>query len=294
MKTGLKKILHHLPFKRHLFLGFRLFLRLPESVWKHLYFNGIFKVSLPGSASFKMMHYGYQLENELFWKGVNHGWEKYSVGLWNKLVLNSEVIIDVGANTGIYSLLAKALNPSSKVFAFEPVERVFSKLKKNCFLNQYNIQCEQLALSNYNGEAVFYDIPEYEHIYSVTINKNLNDPAISVKETKVETKTLDTYLLENGLDRIDLIKIDVEIHEPEVLEGFKQGLKKYKPTLLIEILTPEVGKRVETLVGSLGYLYFNIDENKGIRQTPSIGKSDYYNYLLCTPEIADVLELVYK
>ena len=88
------------------------------------------------------------------------------------------------------------------------------------------------------------------------------------------------------------MKIDVELHEAEVLEGMGAYLREWKPTMLIEILSDEVGQKVEILINDMGYLYFNINENGGIRQVTHIGKSDYYNYLLCSPEKASFLKLI--
>ena len=69
------------------------------------------------------------------------------------------------------------------------------------------------------------------------------------------------------------------MHEPEVIEGFEEYLKKFKPTLLIEILNDEVADKLKYLFRELDYLYFNIDERKGVKQVAEISKSDYYNFL---------------
>ncbi len=237
------------------------------------------------------MHYGFEIENEIFWRGLENGWEKVSVGLWIQLCDRSNIIFDIGANTGVYSLIAKAVNPDARVFAFEPVARVFDKLIKNCNLNKFDITCYQKAVSNFTGKAVIFDTGE-DHILSVTVNKNLQSPSLAVKESVIETVTLRQVVEENKLTKIDLMKIDVETHEPEVLEGFGEYLKGFRPTLLIEVLNDEVGARVGELTRGLGYLYFNIDENKGIRQVDKVAHSDYYNYLICSNEIAQQLKLV--
>ena len=90
------------------------------------------------------------------------------------------------------------------------------------------------------------------------------------------------------------MKIDVETHEPEVLEGFNKYLSIYRPILLIEILNNEVGQKVNDIITGLDYLFFNIDENGGIRQVKKINKSDYYNYLCCNEKIAIELGLINK
>ncbi len=80
MKYFFKKIYSALPFKKQIFLVLRLF-SLPEGIFKHLYFEGLISV-LIGKSVFKIYHYGYQLENELFWKGIEGGWEKVSMQIW--------------------------------------------------------------------------------------------------------------------------------------------------------------------------------------------------------------------
>ena len=82
------------------------------------------------------------------------------------------------------------------------------------------------------------------------------------------------------------MKIDVETHEPEVLEGFSLYLSSYKPTFLIEILNDEVGEKVQNLVKDLGYLYFYIDEEKGLIQVKKVKRYDNFNYLFCSKETA--------
>jgi FkbM family methyltransferase len=189
---------------------------------------------------------------------------------------DSETILDIGANTGIYALVAKAVNPRSKVYAFEPQPMFFKLLQQNVSLNNFDIGCEEKAVSNQNAEITIED-------YSGEV------PSIKVKGT-----TLDAFIETKGIRKIDLIKIDVESFEPEVLEGFSTYLSRFKPTILLEILNVNVATKVYELVKDLGYLYFNIDEAGAIRQTDKIEKSDYLNYLLCSTEVAIKLGLTPK
>ncbi|MGZ6520119.1 MAG: FkbM family methyltransferase, partial [Bacteroidia bacterium] len=147
-------------------------LKFPENIYRHLYFEDVFTVKSE-SYKFLITHYGFQLENEIFWKGLTNGWEKVSMKLWIELSKKSAVILDIGANTGIYSLVSKTVNPTAEVFAFEPVERIYNKLEKNNKLNNYDIHCFELALSDKNGEAIIYD-PLTPHVYSVAVNKNIS------------------------------------------------------------------------------------------------------------------------
>ena len=154
MKRIIKFIYSCVPFKDFFFKGLKKVWQPPESVYKHLHFHGVFRVNVNEKKGFKIMHYGFEIENEIFWNGLGKSWESVSLNLWKELCLNSTVIFDIGANTGVYSLVAKSLNPSAKVFAFEPVERVFKKLLYNIQINKYNIICFQKAVSNSIGKAI--------------------------------------------------------------------------------------------------------------------------------------------
>jgi FkbM family methyltransferase len=293
LRGSLKGFLHALydraPLKQPLFELARRVGTPPERLYRHLLFRGVFETRVD-DRSFLMQHYGFQVENELFWSGLNGRWEGASLSLWTRLCRTAQVIIDVGANTGVYALAAKAINPSAKVIAFEPVERVFTKLRHNCALNHFDVICEPVALSDEDGEATIYDLDSV-HTYSVTINKNLHGPETSVVERRVKTVKLDTYIDQHAVERIDLLKIDVETHEPEVLAGFREHLAVMRPAMLVEVIRPEVARRLEELVAPLGYQYFDIDETKGPRQVPRITVSRDLNYLLCSPEQARALHL---
>ncbi|HSY60471.1 MAG TPA: FkbM family methyltransferase [Cytophaga sp.] len=293
MKVLLKKIYSILPFKKEAFTLLKLIWAPDESIYRHLYFKDVFTVKVNSTKKFKIKHYGFELENIIFWSGLTKGWEKESIKLWIKLCKEADVIVDIGANTGIYSLVAKTIKPAATVYAFEPVNRVYKKLIENIQLNNFDIHAYEQAASNTCGTATIYDT-DSEHTYSVTVNKNMFSNETNVIESTIETITLDSFIKKNKIEKIDLIKIDVETHEAEVLEGFSDFLSAHKPSMLIEILTDEIGKKIETLVKDMNYLYFNIDEAGNIRQVPNLSKSDFYNYLFCNPQTADKLNLPYK
>jgi hypothetical protein len=113
-----------------------------------------------------------------------------------------------------------------------------------------------------------------------------------VKEFEIDTITLKDFIEKQGMTKIDLMKIDVETHEPEVLEGMREYLGKFNPVMLIEILNEEVAAKLNKLLAGLDYLYFNIDENNGVRQVKEVTKSDYYNFLFCKKEAALKLGLI--
>lgn len=290
----MRHVYEFIPFKQGIFSIARHFWQPGDRLNNITYFEGDFDVKVDGHGSFRMRNYGYGflIENELFWRGLYKGHEKLSMELWAKLCRDSDVILDVGANTGIYSLVAKTVNPKARIFAFEPIKRVYEKLAANVALNNFEIKCFEEGVSNRDGTATIYDLPA-SHIYSVTIGGSIHGANVETVPTEIKTVRLDTAITRQGLQNVDLIKIDVETHEPEVMEGFGDLLDRFRPTILIEILNDEIGEKVERSVAGKGYLYFNIDDKQNsLRRTDSIRKSDLYNYLLCTEETAKMLGLI--
>lgn len=197
-------------------------IKLPHFIYKHLHFKGKFKVKI----GFYINHYGYCLENDLFLGGLSK-----EMQIWARLCKKANVILDIGANTGIFSLIAKTVNPQAKTYAFEPISRIAKRFRENCELNNFDIACSEIALSNYDGKGKIYDRLT-ENPYSSTVNKDPfpNAPSV-IKE--IEVRRLSTFIEENNLN-VDLMKIDVEYDEFEVLEGMGEYLYSMKPSMIIE------------------------------------------------------------
>ena len=292
MKKLFKKFYKLIPFKKQIFQIVKHFWVPPHSIFKHLHFIGNFKVQIGTTVSFKIKHHGSEIENDIFWKGINAGWEKVSMQLWIQLCKNSNIVLDIGANTGIYALTAKALNPNAQVYAFEPLTQIFRKLKANNDLNNFDILCIEKAVSDKNGKAIIYETGN-DLITAATMNAETRKYGALDVETEIETITLDTFVSDNHLGKIDLIKVDVETYEPNVLEGYKNYLAVHRPNFLIEVLTDDVGQKLQKIFDGLGYCYFNIDDRNGkIRKTDTITKSDHFNYLITNGDTAKKLNLL--
>ncbi|MDO9373193.1 MAG: FkbM family methyltransferase [Ferruginibacter sp.] len=285
MKRLLKQCYEAMPFKKAMFMALKKIWSPPVNVYRHLHFKDTITVDVDQSHSFKMVHYGHELENELFWKGLHNGWEKYSMRTWSRLCSSADVIFDIGANTGLYSLVAKTQNAGADVHAFEPFGAIHKKLQHNADLNDYNIKCNRLAVSDYTGDAVIYTA-DPEFAYSVTVNQNLWATEGEAIKLDIKTVTLKDYIEGNNIRHIDLMKIDVETHEPEVMAGFGEYFRRFKPVLLIEILNNEVADRLGPYFPSDEFDFYNIDERVGIKKVGSLSKSDYYNFLVVPREKA--------
>lgn len=291
----LKRIAKHtyeaIPFKQPVFSLVRSIAKLPEPVFRHLHFKGTITVPVGENASFRMVHHGYVIENELFWRGLD-GWEKVSLELWRRLSARSKVIFDIGANTGVFGLLAQAANPEAVVVAVEPVERIFEKLRKNIALNGERVKGVHAAVSDHKGTAVLYDMTESEHVLSVSLNKEWNKASTQLRPVEVPCLTVMDLVEMTGAGTVDLLKIDVETHEPAVLRGFEALLRKDRPTMLIELLTEEVAREVAGLINGLDYVYYNIDDvTWPPPRVEALSRSGHFNYLICRPEVATSIGL---
>ena len=220
------------------------------------------------------------VETDLFWNGFGNGYEGTSLQIWRRLVQHAQVILDVGANTGIYALVASCLNPTATILALEPVERVFHRLQRNIELNGRNVTLEKLAASDTTGEAVIYDLSS-DHEYTASLDHSMLKNCSGVVEYSVPTKRLDDILSDAGVKSVDLIKIDVELAEPQVLLGMGEFLSRCKPTLLIEVLTEGVAREITEITRDLGYNIFRVVEQLGLEPTSQIrATGQERNYLL--------------
>lgn len=285
------KMYHILPCKNVICYLLRKLPLNKEKFYKDYKFNGPFRVKFNSGQTFKMIHHRTTIENEIYWKGIDNGWEKVSIGVWKELAKNSNVIVDIGANTGVYSLIAASANHQADIYAFEPSKRVFEKLKRNIYINQFDVQAFDIALSNKKGTAIFYDVI-FEHQYSASLNESMLESDEGKVEVEVQTDTLDGFFELQKVDKVDLVKVDVEKHECEVLEGMKKIIDRDRPTLLIEILDDVIGEYVDNMLSPYGYLYFDIDEKTSPRKVENLRKSAHYNYLICLESVARELKLI--
>ncbi|WP_162128476.1 FkbM family methyltransferase [Flavobacterium phycosphaerae] len=274
------------PFKKEFCFLLRKIATPNKKIYRKLNFNGVFTVTVTEEKNFKIQNHEYLfIEKCLFWKGLYGEWEKNSLKVWSALAKESEYIFDVGANTGVYSLLAKCLNPTSTIYAFEPVDRIYQKLNHNIQLNGYDIHTSNHAVSNTNGEAILYD-----HDTAHTTTASLTNPGdTSNTKTipqKVTVTTLDSFITQNEIPKIDLIKIDVETFEVEVLEGLQEHLKRFRPSMLIEILNETIADGIAKLIGDMDYEFYSINETDGITKMDKICRNNSLNYLICTPEVS--------
>ena len=226
------------------------------------------------------------IEKEIQLFGLYGYFEKESLKLWANLCRKSNVIIDIGANTGVYSILAKSNNSHAKVLAIEPISTNFQVLSANVKLNKFDINCEQLALSDVNGTAKMYMFKDkLNYMTSINSNRYEGNPEIiqgkEIVEVEVPLERFSVLFDKYKFTSLDLIKIDVEGHEVQVLSSMISLIVQFKPNILVEILSDEVATSLNLLFKDLGYYYIEIDEVTIPKLVAKLNENHHHNYLLC-------------
>ena len=148
------------------------------------------------------------------------------------------VFLDIGANIGQYTLLAAhRVGPTGRVYSFEPSGRMYSELQYNVALNNLSDNCflNQVAVSEKKGSAQLSRYEPGAEVFGSLGNQHWANRSI-VGSEEVKTITLDAYVLENHIPKIDLIKIDIEGGELPALRGAERILSQPDaPTIVLEM-----------------------------------------------------------
>lgn len=235
------------------------------------------------------------MENVILEKGIYGDWEKESLKIWSHLSKIANVIIDIGANTGIFSMLAQNNNPNAKVIAIEPVDINFEVLSKNISQNKFPVIAEKIALSDKEGTAKMFMLKDrLNYMTSVNDDRYANAPHVKgnheVVEIEVPIKPFSFVFEKNQLNKIDLIKIDVEGHEFAVLHSMLPYLEEYKPTILIEIIGDENAIALNEMFKNLNYKFVSIDEVNSSREVDKLWDNNHHNFLVCDFETINFLK----
>jgi FkbM family methyltransferase len=169
---------------------------------------------------------------------VNGIFEKAESNFVTKFLMPGMVFFDVGANLGQYTLLAAhRVGTTGQVHSFEPSSRMFAELKYNVELNGFSNICtlNNVAISNNEGTARLSVYEPGAEVYaSLGTQHRANTPIIG--HECVKTITLDAYVEEQGIEHVDLIKMDIEGAELLALRGSQRILSQPIPAaILLEV-----------------------------------------------------------
>ncbi len=257
----LKSIGMYLPFRET-----QTFFKLKMMVY-HRFVKNVMKLSY-GKIVRKEIHgITYELdlseaiEASLYYSDV---YELETLECLQRCITKDMVVFEIGANIGSHSFeIAQLLQDGSgTLYCFEPTDYAFKKLIKNHSLNHFtNIIFEKLALS------------DREEIQNLTPASSLDTVAFSASwdikdgsskntmQQEIIFKKLDTYIQENSITKVDLLKIDVDGYELKIIKGGRQTISTFKPIIIIELsecLLHYVGDTLEELLSllhNLGYMF---------------------------------------
>jgi amino acid adenylation domain-containing protein/FkbM family methyltransferase len=197
-------------------------------------------------------------------------------------VRDGDCIVDAGANIGLFTVFVNRLARDLRMFSFEPNPTVYECLKANAAAWGENVKCLPFGLSSKNttSEMTFYEglsllsgfhaDPEAERnvVKHYVLNQQsasprtdqlaadieeLIDHRLQNKKFKAELRTLSSVIAQERIDRIDLLKVNVEKSELEVLKGLQPGDWKKIRQLVIEVDLTENLEPIALLLKQHGY-----------------------------------------
>lgn len=216
-----------------------------------------------------------------------------------RLIKNGETVLDIGANTGYYTMLfSNIVGRRGHVHAFEPVAPTFDGLIKRYKAEGIysNVTLNRLIVCRNDGEEWNIHLPGHDNGQASLVVHKAGSWARSDgwKSFTCETTSIDRYVYEMKPGRVDFVKIDVEGAELLVLEGARRTLASQKPKILFEFYyewTRDFGYAAVDIIGlltSLGYAHFYLDNLQPLSEpvTELIAKGYSVN-VICA---ADALE----
>ena len=201
------------------------------------------------------LHLNDWIDQQIYTEGI-YSVEKYHTMYFRNLLKPGWVFFDIGANIGYYTLQASMrVGKKGKIYSFEPVSKTLKNLRSNIKLNKFeNIDTFQYIIS---------DIGKTTRIY-IGDETNTGTSRCSpqyIKNTQnyesIKSITVDDFVELNRINKIELIKIDVEGYEMKVLLGMRKSIAKYHPTLLVEINTKALAEHGDTPQELFNYFYKN-------------------------------------
>lgn len=192
----------------------------------------------------------------LFKSLLTGGFEPLAAHLFRQFVQATDGdVIDVGANIGLYSILAARQPGNRKVLAVEPAPAALARLHVNLTANNCadRIIVHEGVVSDHDGEATLHIPADQEEMASLGVVRTRWELAAPPAEVRVSATTLDGLVTKHSL-RPSVIKIDVEGAEHLVFAGAQETLSQFRPLILCELtdyLLHPMGGDAQTIIAML-------------------------------------------
>lgn len=173
---------------------------------------------------------------------LGDGFEESELRLLRNILQPGMKVFDIGANIGLYSIISgKAVGQNGHVWSFEPFPPIAEYLRQNVMMNNLsNVTVIQKAVSDTKGISDFHVFPDGSDVYnSLGAEERPVEKLHSVKKISVEVTTLDSFAKEAGIEKADILKIDVEGNEERVLTGAEQLIRNSPDVnIIMELYEP--------------------------------------------------------
>ena len=171
------------------------------------------------------------ISSELVMYGIH---EPLTTAIISSEIKDGMTCLDIGSNIGYFAFLENKLaGKKGTVIAIEPSPLIFEILKNNVKLQiNSNIKIFSFACGNENREVNFCTSNSSNLSRIENLEISHNDKTINV--SKIEMKTIDSFLKNKELDRLDFVRFDTEGFEFKIYQGMQETIKKYKPMLCFE------------------------------------------------------------
>jgi FkbM family methyltransferase len=141
------------------------------------------------------------------------------------------IVLDVGANIGLTTALFATFAPKGTIHSFEPSPEAFQYLEETVQVNGFtNVVLHQLGLGAASGELSFFDDPNSASASHLAVDETGRRGT----NLTIDIETVDGIVARDGIDRLDLIKIDVEGFDVDVVEGALTTIERLEPACIIE------------------------------------------------------------
>lgn len=204
----------------------------------------------------------------------------------------SDSFIDIGANVGVYTLLAASKIKSGLIYSFEALPKNFTRLEENLKLNQlHQVKPYCLAISDSTG-SITLNLAEGDSMPFITpevttaeLPQNSVNATRSPKQIKVPTDTLDNILKNNSIANLTLAKMDIEGAEILALKGATSLLQQKRPHVwILEILEREnqfgyQKQDILNLLQNYGYSLYNYNADTNLLKSITLDGKQSNNVL---------------
>ena len=280
---------------RKLLLRLRNFAEKAITYWP---VSGIIEVNLAGVDVRLFAAADDLLTSKLYYE---NNWERNVLPWFAFFSSQASVVVDAGANVGLFSLLAAKAGRTSRIYAFEPNPHNVERLKVNVELNGVSDRVEIVAaaLGAESGEIQIH-LPANASISGVSSVYKSHSTWFDKTEHKsvaVPLTSLDSFFRYRG-EKVDLVKIDVELYEVEVLKGMRRIIERDRPIIFCEIFNDVIRRKlnpaleneidrgdtemIASLLSSSGYFFYSIT-NQGLVEVPHFFFSPMSSMYLLVP-----------